>query len=166
MKARAACRWTALVALGCVVLAAGPYGGKAAAAAPPLRVQDDAGRVAPGPAPGRLANTLSEIGPMLSRCLQLPGEEFARPGMRITVRLAFTRDGAILGEPRFTFTTPGVASEVKAAYQRAVADMLDRCTPLPITKGLGGAIAGRPFAFAIVNTRKEKKVENPRDIQT
>jgi hypothetical protein len=106
-----------------------------------------------------LANRLDEIGPLLSRCLRMPDDDIARPGMRITVRLAFTRDGAILGEPRFTFTTPGVSPEVRAAYQRAVVDMLNRCTPLPITKELGDAIAGRPFVIPILETRKEKKAE-------
>ncbi len=79
--------------------------------------------------------------------------------MRVTLRLAFTRDGAILGEPRFTFTTPGVPADVRATYQRAVVDMLSRCTPLPITKELGAAIAGRPFVFPMIETRKEKKAE-------
>jgi hypothetical protein len=107
--------------------------------------------------PPVLANRIAEIGPLLSRCLRMPDDDIARPGMQITVRLAFTRDGAILGEPRFTFTTPGVSPEVRAAYQRAVVDMLNRCTPLPITKELGNAIAGRPFVIPIVETRKEKK---------
>jgi len=106
---------------------------------------------------------LDEIGPLLSRCLQMPAEDIARPGMQITVRLAFTRDGDILGEPRFTFSTPGVTPEVRAAYQRAVVDMLNRCTPLSITKELGAAIAGRLFVIPIVETRKEKKAENRND---
>src|SRR5258708_24287144 len=63
-----------------------------------------------------LANRLDEIGPLLSRCLRMPDYDVARPGMQITVRLAFTRDGAILGQPRFTFTTPRVPPEVRAAY--------------------------------------------------
>jgi hypothetical protein len=108
------------------------------------------------PAP---ANRLDEIGPRLLRCLRMPDYGIARPGMRITVRLAFTRDGAILGEPRFTFATPGVSAEVLTAYKRAVIDMLNRCTPLPVTKELGNAIAGRPFVIPIVETRKEKKAE-------
>jgi hypothetical protein len=128
--------------------------GEAAPPAPP-RPQ------APQAPPAKLINRLDEIGPVLSRCLQLPPSDVSRPGMRVTLRLAFTRDGAILGEPRFTFTTPGVAAEIKAAYQRALADMLNRCTPLPITKELGGAIAGRPFVIPLVDTRFEKRAENP-----
>jgi len=119
--------------------------------------------VEPAPDPPRPANRLSEIGPLLSRCLQMPDDEVARPGMRITIRVAFTRDGTILGEPRFTFSTPGVSPEVRAVYQRAVVDMLNRCTPLPITRELGDAIAGRPFVIPIVETRKEKKAEIAHD---
>jgi hypothetical protein len=130
------------------------------------------GQVEPAPRPeapsaldGRkLVNRLDEIGPLLSKCLQLPEDSAARPGMRVTLRLAFTRDGAILGEPRFTFTTPA-PPDVKAAYQRAAVDMLNRCTPLPITKELGGAIAGRPFVIPIVDTRYDKKADNADDLK-
>jgi hypothetical protein len=135
-----------------VLLYVGMAGGMALAAAA-VSAQAPSGQ-----APKKLANRLDEIGPMLARCLQLPPEDIARAGMRVTVQLSFTRDGEILGEPRFTFITPGVPAEVRAAYQRAVVDMLDRCTPLPITKELGGAIAGRPLVFPIIETRKEKKV--------
>jgi hypothetical protein len=126
---------------------------------PCVLVEDDA---APPPPPdrGKLANRLDEIGPLMSKCLQMPPYDIARAEMRVTVRLSFTRSGEILGEPRFTFITPGVPSEIRAAYQRVAIDMLNRCTPLPITPELGGAIAGRPFVFVIVETRKEKKAEN------
>jgi hypothetical protein len=139
--------------IGFVALGFGIVPGANAQETPP-----PAAPVPSAPAP-KLANRLDEIGPLMSRCLQMPPEYMARPGMRVTVRLSFTRDGEILGEPRFTFVTPGVPAEIRAAYQRAVVDMLDRCTPLPITKELGGAIAGRPFVFPIIETRKEKKAE-------
>jgi len=156
--------------LAAIAVAAATWGVAPGLAAPGhdpvLLVQDAAEPPAP-PAPptgGRkLANRLDEIGPLMAKCLQLPPDDVARAGMRVTVRLAFTRDGEILGEPRFTFTTPGVPAEIRAAYQRAVVNMLNRCTPLPITKELGGAIAGRPFVFPIVETRKEKKAERSHD---
>jgi hypothetical protein len=136
------------------------HGQEASGAVPALLAQAN---VEPTPDPPKPANRLSEIGPLLSRCLRMPDYQVARPGMQITVRLAFTRDGAILGEPRFTFSTPGVSPEVRAVYQRAVVDMLNRCTPLPITRELGDAIAGRPFVIPIVETRKEKKAEIAHD---
>jgi hypothetical protein len=143
----------AIVAIGCGVAPGGSRD--------PVRSAEDATAVPPSPpsdAP-KLANRLDEIGPLLSKCLQWPTDDVARAGMRVTLRLAFTRDGEILGEPRFTFTTPGVPVEIRIAYRRAVVDMLNRCTPLPITKELGAAIAGRPFVFGLVETRKEKKAE-------
>lgn len=130
-----------------------------------LRVLAQSG-AGPAPERPRLANRLDEIGPLLSRCLRMPDYDVARPGMQITVRVAFTRDGAILGEPRFTFSTPGVSPEIRAAYQRAVVDMLSRCTPLPITRELGDAIAGRPFVIPIVETRKEKKADITHDAKS
>jgi hypothetical protein len=136
---------------------------------PPRNRAPQPDKVEPAPAPDappldgrKLLNRLDEIGPLLSKCLQLPADSIARPGMRVTLRLAFTRDGAILGEPRFTFTT-SAPPDVKAAYQRAAVDMLNRCTPLPITKELGGAIAGRPFVIPIVDTRYDKKADNADD---
>ena len=38
-------------------------------------------------------------------------------------------------------------------YRIAVMETLQRCTPLPFTEGLGGAVAGRPFAVPF-RTRK------------
>jgi hypothetical protein len=77
----------------------------------------------------------------------------AHEGMEISVRLSFTRAGGVLGEPRFTYRTPGVSQQVRAAYERAVAATLARCTPLRFTPELGGALAGRPFAIRFIDNR-------------
>ncbi len=39
----------------------------------------------------------------------------------------------------------------RMAYRIAVMEALQRCTPLPFTEGLGGAVAGRPFAVHFQN---------------
>ena len=109
------------------------------------------------------ADRLDELGPLLSKCLELPPDEEARAGMQVTLKLAFKRNGELLAEPRFTYATHEVPAEVKAAYHDAAMNMLKRCTPLPISERLGGAIAGRPFVIPIVETRKEKKAENRND---
>ena len=99
---------------------------------------------------------IDELAPLLSKCLELPPDEEARTGMRVTLKLAFKRDGELLADPRFTYVTHEAPADVKTAYRDAALDMLKRCTPLPITKGLGSAIAGRPFVIAFVEARKEK----------
>jgi hypothetical protein len=103
------------------------------------------------------ADQLDELGPLLSKCLELPPDDEARSGMRVTLKLAFKRNGELLAEPRFTYVTREAPPAVKAAYRDAAIDMLKRCTPLPMTDGLGGAIAGRPFVIPIIETRKENK---------
>ena len=105
------------------------------------------------------ADRLDEIGPLLSKCLELPPDDEALAGMQVTLKLAFKRNGELLAEPRFTYITHEAPEEVKAAYHDAAINMLKRCTPLPISEALGSAIAGRPFVIPIVETRKEKKAE-------
>jgi hypothetical protein len=101
----------------------------------------------------RALNTLNELGEALQACWVPPPMDEGRPGMEITVLFSFNRAGEILGEPRFTYLTPGVSSDVRAAYQRAVAATLKRCTPLNFTPALGGALAGRPFTMRFIDSR-------------
>ena len=55
--------------------------------------------------------------------------------------------GAILGHPRITHESEPASDNDRFKYRLAVMETLQRCTPLPFTEGLGGAIAGRPFAI-------------------
>jgi hypothetical protein len=107
------------------------------------------------------ANRLDELGPLLSKCLEMPPDDAARPGMRVTLKLAFKRNGELLAPPRFTYTTHEASPEQKQIYREAALDMLKRCTPLPVTESLGGAIAGRPFVIPIIETRTGRKAEAP-----
>jgi len=107
------------------------------------------------------ANRLNELGPLLSKCLELPPDDEAQAGMRVTLKLAFKRNGELLAEPRFTYTTREASAEVKAAYRDAAMNMLKRCTPLPVSEELGGAIAGRPFVVPIKETRNEARTGGP-----
>jgi hypothetical protein len=109
----------------------------------------------------RKANRLDELGPLLSQCLELPPDNEVRAGMRVTLKLAFRRDGALLGEPRFTYVTHEASQDDKDRYRQAALDMLKRCTPLPVTAALGGAIAGRPFVVPIIEARPQKSADAP-----
>jgi hypothetical protein len=101
----------------------------------------------------RALNTINDVGEALQACWLPPPMEESLPGMQITVLFSFNRAGEILGEPRFTYLTPGVSTAVRAAYQRAVAATLKRCTPLNFTPALGGALAGRPFTMRFIDNR-------------
>jgi hypothetical protein len=122
----------------------------------PAAVAQTAGRSTSNPV--RL-ETLRDIHLAMEICWRanLPPPAQATPGMRVTVRVSFTRIGEILGEPLFTFATPGVPAETRARYQRAAAAALARCTPLPFTDSLGNAVAGTPRVFVFIDRRNEKR---------
>jgi hypothetical protein len=122
---------------------------------PLLKVEGHAGPAEPLDREHPL-DRLNEIGPLLSKCLELPPEDEAQAGMQLALKLAFKRDGELLADPRFTYVTRDATEKAKAAYEAAALDMLKRCTPLPITDKFGGAIAGRPLVVAIKETRALK----------
>jgi hypothetical protein len=123
-----------------------------------LRLKLDARGDAPqSPDRDKPLDRLTDIAPVLSKCLQLPPPDVSRPGMQVTMRLGFSKSGKVLGAPRFTYITHEAPEGVRTAYRSAANDMLERCQPLPLSTGLGGAIAGRPFVISIVDTRKDTK---------
>ena len=108
----------------------------------------------------RVLNTLADIAAALEICWEAnePPLADARPGMNVTVMLTFTRSGEILGEPRFTYTTPEATAETKARYQRAAVAAIDACVPLPFSPGLGNALAGTPKVMPFIDRRNEKGI--------
>ena len=113
------------------------------------------GRADPGAPKGPL-NTMADIRQALRGCWQWPPASEARSGIELTVRLSFKRNGEIFGA-RITYQTAHVSDEERALYYGALLAALSRCSPLPLSTGLGEAIAGRPFTFHIHDTRQQRK---------
>jgi len=113
----------------------------------------------PASAPAKPLNTIRELFDALGACWEPPPIDQSSPGTQITIRFSLNRAGAIIGEPRFTYSTPTLSHEVKSAYQRAVTAALSRCTPLPLSAGLGGAIAGRPISTRFIDDRGLRRTE-------
>jgi hypothetical protein len=105
-------------------------------------------------------NTLKDIGAALQACWVPPPIDQSRPGMQITVQMSFRRNGELFGQPRITFESAGASDDERLAYRIAVAQMLQRCAPLPFTEALGNAVAGRPFTMRFIDDRKLKQAEN------
>jgi hypothetical protein len=102
-------------------------------------------------------DTIRDMFAALRACWQPPEEDEAREGMQMSVLFAFKRDGEIIAPPRVTYTTPGVEDETRKVYRHAVDQALERCTPLPFSDGMGGAIAGRPIAIRFVDNRTKQQ---------
>jgi hypothetical protein len=101
-------------------------------------------------------NTTADIRQALRGCWQWPPASEAHSSMELTVRLSFKRNGEIFGA-RITYQTPDVSDEERSLYHGALLAALARCSPMPLSASLGGAIAGRPMTFHIHDTRQQRK---------
>ena len=110
--------------------------------------------------PERL-DTLKDIFARLHSCFKPPPLSKANP-LDITVIVSFNRAGAIIGHPKITFESEQATDNDRLQYRIAVMDTLQRCTPLPFTDALGGAVAGRPFAIPFRNTKYPPKTQEKR----
>ena len=103
------------------------------------------------------ANTVHEVFAKLKQCWTSPALPSSDPGMEITVLVAFNRKGEILGRPKITYESPDASDEKRLQYRIAVAETLQRCTPMSFTEGLAGAIAGHPFRMRFDDRRRPLK---------
>jgi len=119
--------------------------------------KDDAGKEGAGqndaPAGDHKLYTIGAMFGALRACWVPPPTDEARSGMQMAVRFAFRRSGDIIATPRVTYASPGAPPETREVYLRAITAALARCTPLPLSDGLGGSIAGRPIAIRFVDNR-------------
>ena len=102
-------------------------------------------------------NTLSQLIARLRTCWRPPPPTLAHPGIDITVIVSFTRAGEILGHPRITYESEQADDNDRLMYRIAVMEALKRCTPMPFTEGMAGAVAGRPFAVQFHNPKPERR---------
>ena len=103
-------------------------------------------------------DTIKDVYAKLYSCWQPPAASRANP-MDITVIVSFNREGAILGQPKITYESANAGDNDRIAYRIAVMETLQRCAPLPFTEGLGGAVAGRPFAVTFRTRKRPPKPE-------
>jgi hypothetical protein len=98
-------------------------------------------------------DNLRELFTRLGSCWRPPPPSRADPGIDITVLVSFNRSGHILGRPRITFESEQATDNDRLIYRVAVMEALQRCTPIPFTAGMAGAIAGRPIAIRFHNRK-------------
>ena len=98
-------------------------------------------------------NTIRDVIAKLRTCWKPPPASSANPEIDITVIVSFNRNGDILGHPRITYESEQATDNDRVQYRIAVMETLQRCTPMPFTEGMAGAIAGRPFAIQFHNRK-------------
>jgi hypothetical protein len=93
-------------------------------------------------------NSVADLSRALKACLT-SSTVGLRPGVALSARMGFRRNGELLGKPFISFQTPNMTEEEKENYRVAVADALARCTPLPFSTLFGNAMAGHPLTLHI-----------------
>jgi hypothetical protein len=80
---------------------------------------------------------------------------------QVTVRLSFTRDGAVIGEPRIVYarSSGGAADDTRLAQSMRAA--IRECTPLHFSAQLGAAIAGQVLDIRFIGRSRATIVAPP-----
>jgi hypothetical protein len=80
---------------------------------------------------------------------------------QITVRMSFTRDGAVIGEPRIVYAhSSGGAADDSELVQSMLTAVRD-CTPLHFSSRLGSAIAGQVLDIRFIGRNRATIVAPP-----
>jgi hypothetical protein len=102
----------------------------------------------PGAAKARYpVHRIRDLWPALATCWQPP---LNSGGMELTVRFSLNRDGALMGEPRVTYSRLHGSAEEQRSFRDSVLRAVLDCTPLPITDEFGMYFAGRPFSVRFI----------------
>jgi hypothetical protein len=106
-------------------------------------------------------DNIRDVFERLRGCWKPPPASRANP-IDITVVVSFNRAGDILGRPRITYESEQATDNDRVEYRVAVMEALQRCTPMPFTEGMAGAVAGRPFAirFHFQNKSPQPKTDH------
>jgi hypothetical protein len=94
------------------------------------------------------ADTLRELYAALKRCVHVPIEA---TGSEISVAFRLKRDGSIIGSPWVTYVNASGDDSARKVFVDSVMSGLQDCSPVSITDGLGGAIAGRAMVISILH---------------
>jgi len=101
------------------------------------------------------ANSLRELYTALGECVKAPA---SLPGSEITIIFSLKRNGSLLGKPKISHAKLLGDTNAQRDFVAGVLAGFDRCLPVSITDGLGGAVAGRPLNFRIVSQPRQTKV--------
>jgi hypothetical protein len=80
---------------------------------------------------------------------------------QVTVRLSFTREGAVIGEPRIVFVRSSDGARADSALAQSMLRAIRDCTPLHFSARLGSAIAGQVLDIRFIGRNRATIVAPP-----
>jgi hypothetical protein len=109
--------------------------------------------------PSAPVNTLQDMMAAFAGCWSPPPLDQGRHPLDLTFQVSFKRSGELFGKPRTIEFARPVTDEERHLYYTAVAEAVDRCSQMPFTDSMGGAVAGRPFRINFLDRRNSRKAE-------
>jgi hypothetical protein len=104
-------------------------------------------------------NTLQDLMAAFAGCWEPPPADASRGSVDLTFQVSFKRSGELFGKPHAISFARAVTDEERQRYYAAVAEAVDRCSKMPFTESMGGAVAGRPFRVNFLDRRNSRKAE-------
>ena len=80
---------------------------------------------------------------------------------QVTVRASFTRDGAVIGEPRIVYAHSSGGAADDSGLAQSMLDAIRDCTPLHFSARLGSAIAGQVLDIRFIGRNRATIVAPP-----
>jgi hypothetical protein len=80
---------------------------------------------------------------------------------QVTVRASFTRDGAVIGEPRIVYARSSGGGADDSALAQSMLRAIHDCTPLHFSTRLGSAIAGQVLDIRFIGRSRATIVAPP-----
>jgi hypothetical protein len=102
-------------------------------------------------------NTLQELMMAFAGCWEPPPADTSRAPVDLTFQVSFKRSGELFGKPRAISFARAVTDRERQRYYTAVAEAVDRCSHMPFTDSMGGAVAGRPFRINFLDRRNSRR---------
>jgi len=106
-------------------------------------------------------NNLQQLSAAFAACWSPPPLDPERGPVDVIFQVSFKRSGELFGKPRIVEFVRPVTPEERGRYYAAVAETIDRCSQMPFTEQMGGAVAGRVFRVNFIDLRNSKQAEVP-----
>lgn len=106
-------------------------------------------------------NNLQDLMQAFAGCWSPPPLDTSRQPVDLTFQVSFKRSGELFGKPRAIQFAREITPEERSRYYQAVAEAVERCSQMPFTDSMGGAVAGRTFRVNFIDARTRKQAEVP-----
>jgi hypothetical protein len=80
---------------------------------------------------------------------------------QVTVRLSFTRDGTVIGDPRIVYARSSGGAADDSGLAQSMLSAIRECTPLHFSTQLGSAIAGQVLDIRFIGRSRATIVAPP-----